>query len=98
MLGYPRSKPSEITFLAGIVFLALGIFGSGYFRNPSLKAASQICCLLGMPVYLVGAIAIKSHLRAAITGNPTAFRIFAIILWLVVLPLVLFWMYLKVHS
>jgi len=98
MLGYPRSKPSEIAFLAGIVLVATAILGSGYFQNTSLKAASQICGLLGMPVYLVGAIAIKSHLRTAITGNPTTFRIFAILLWLVVLPLALFWTYIKVHS
>jgi hypothetical protein len=101
MLGYPRSRPSEIVFLAGIVLVALGIFGSRYFQNPSLKAASQVCGLLGIPFYLVGEIAIKSWSWTGITGNPryaTAFRIFAIILWLALLPLALFWTYLKVHS
>ena len=101
MLGYPRSKPSEIAFLAGIVLVATGILGSGYFQNPSLKATSQICGLLGVPLYLGGRMALWSGRWTSITRNPrnaTAFRILAIILWLVVLPLGLFWTYLKVHS
>src|SRR5271154_867986 len=101
MLGYPRSKPSEIVFLAGIVLLFLGMFGSVYFQNPSLKTASQICVLLGVPPYLGGTIALRSGRRTSITGNPkyaTSFQMFAIILWLAVVPLVLFWLYLRVHS
>jgi len=101
MLGYPRSKPSEIVYLAGIMLLFLGIFGSVYFQNPSLKAASQICGLLGIPLYFGGRMALWSGRWTSITRNPrnaTAFRILAIILWLVVLPLGLLWANIKAHS
>ncbi|MGA2422034.1 MAG: hypothetical protein ABSG69_18320 [Candidatus Acidiferrum sp.] len=84
MLGYPRSKPSEIALLAGIGLVGLGVFGSGYFQNPSLKAASQICALLGIPFYFGGRLAL-SHRLLPITRNPkyaTALGIIAIVLWI----------------
>jgi hypothetical protein len=43
MLGYPASTPSQIVFLVGILLLIVGIVGTGYFQNPFLKNASQIC-------------------------------------------------------
>lgn len=101
MLGYPPSKPSQIVFLVGVLLLVVGVVGSGYFQNPFLKNASQICALLGMPAYFAGGMAMRYSRLKQITTNPkyaTAFRVLAIILWLTVLPLALFWAYVKIHQ
>ncbi len=101
MLGYPPSKPSQIVFLAGVLLLIVGFVGYGYFQNPFLKSDSQICALLGAPVYFAGRMAMSSRRLKPITTNPkyaTAFQVLAIILWLMVLPLVLFWAYVKIHQ
>ena len=101
MLGYPPSKPSQIAFLVGILLLVGGILGSKYFQNPFLKNASQLCALLGIPVYFAGEMAMSYNRLKPITTNPryaTAFRVLAILLWLTVLPLALSWAYFKIHQ
>jgi hypothetical protein len=94
MYGYPRSSPSEILRLAGVLFFIFAFFLPIVFHAPFIHTLSGICGLIGAVLYVVGRFARVAQKPGWVSG----FRAFAIIIGAIILPVVILWVYLKARS